>query len=67
MSASNLFLSDPTSQSKYLGNRDKDEKSPSLQLSPKSKIYGTQTSFCLQQVIGVDQEKWSGIKNFVRS
>ena len=36
MSASNLFLSDPTSHSKYLGCSDKDEKSPSLQLSQKS-------------------------------
>ena len=26
---------------------------------------GGQTSFCLQQVIGVDQEKWTGIKKLV--
>ena len=32
------------------------------------KIYaGVQTSFCLEQVIGVDQEKWAGIKKLVGS
>ena len=28
---------------------------------------GLQTTFCSQQVIGVDQEKWAGIKKFVGS
>ena len=28
---------------------------------------GVQTSFCLEQVIGVDQEKWAGIKKLVGS
>ena len=36
-------------------------------IPPKKKMYGLQTTFCSQQVIGVDQEKWAGIKKFVRS
>ena len=38
-----------------------------LPLSQTTDLCRAQTSFCLQQVIGVDQEKWWGIKNFVGS
>ena len=36
-------------------------------IPPKKKMYVLQTTFGSQQVIGVDQEKWAGIKKFVGS
>ena len=38
-----------------------------LPLSQTTDLCRAQTSFCLQQVIGVDQEKWAGIKKLVGS
>ena len=47
---------------------DKDDKWAPSALSPqKKKMCGLQTTFGSQQVIGVDQEKWAGIKKFVGS
>ena len=64
--SSNLFLSHPTSLHQNIKVTIGTINGRHYHYPKKENVWVQQTSFCLQQVIGVDQEKWTGIKNFVR-
>lgn len=65
--SSNLFLSHPTSLHQNIKVTIGTINGRHYHYPKKENVWVQQTSFCLQQVIGVDQEKWPGIKNFVGS